>query len=134
MAVKKLIFIILLIIGIAFTFSCKKNTEQDIIGTWNRMILDSSISHIKEEVWEFTGSSIKITRTLTPPGSEPFVSDSGSYIVKAGITKKYIRTTGFQFAWYNNLDWSIERLKAGQLVIFSDRDHYFLYYEFVKKY
>jgi len=115
-------------------FSCKKNTEQDIKGSWSRMILDSSITHVMEEVWDFDGSKIRISQTSTVPGSTPHPTDSGTYVIKSGLNKRVLRTNGFVFAWFNNLDWRIERLKDGQMVLFSDRDNYFLYYEFVRKY
>jgi hypothetical protein len=114
-------------------FSCKKNTERDIVGKWERMIVENA--NPKEyEYWEFDGSKITITKQDTLYGSQPYVSDSGRYVIKSGLRKRVLRTVGFGNHWYNNLDWSIERLKDGQLVIFSDRDNYFLYLEFVRKY
>lgn len=129
MTVKKQILLMLIIIGTAMAFSCKKNTEQDIIGSWRRMIVEDAGAKYTED-WVFDDESIYITKTDDTGNS--YVTDSGKYVVRAGLTKKYIRTTGFGFQWFNNLDWSIERLKGGQLVLFSDRDNYFLYYEFVK--
>ncbi len=131
MKVKKQIFIILVFAWMTFVYSCKKETKHDIIGNWERMIVENSNTKEKE-FWKFDESTITITKQDTIPGSLPYVSDSGRYIVKSGLSKKYIRTNGFSFVWYNNLDWRIEKLKDGQLIIFSDRDNYFLYLEFVK--
>jgi hypothetical protein len=129
MTVKKQILIILLIIGTAFAFSCKKNTEHDIIGTWERVIVEDSHADYTED-WIIDSDHIYIVQTKNGISD---TTDQGTYIVKAGLTKKIIRTNGFGFVWFNNLDWKIEKLKGGQLIMFSDRDNYFLYYEFVKK-
>ena len=84
------------------------------------------------EDWIIDNDHIYIIQTNKDNGHSD-TTDQGTYIVKAGLTKKIIRTNGFRFAWFNNLDWKIEKLKGGQLIMFSDRDNYFLYYEFVKK-
>lgn len=130
MALNKRILILLLIAGAALAFSCKKNTEQDIKGTWQRMIVEDA-TPAYSEYWIFNGEQIEVIRTDS--SGYAWTVDKGNYIIKAGLSKKYVHTSGFGFAWWNNLDWSIEKLKGGQLILFSDRDNYFLYYEFVKK-
>jgi hypothetical protein len=127
------LLLLLVFTGTMVLFSCKKNTERDIVGKWERMIVETA--NPKEyEFWEFDGSKITITKQDTLYGSQPYVSDSGRYVIKSGLRKRVLRTVGFGNFWYNNLDWSIERLKDGQLVIFSDRDNNFFYLEFVRKY
>jgi len=133
MNIKPKLIITFSFIGILILFSCKKNTEQDIKGTWNRVIVENAESPYTEN-WVFDGQYIKITRLDSTPGSNSYTADSGKYVIRSGISNKYLRTSGFKFQWFNNLDWRIERLKAGQLVLFSDRDNYFLYYEFTKQY
>ena len=130
MNIKPKLIITFSFIGILILFSCKKNTEQDIKGTWNRVLVEVHDSTATEQ-WIFDGDYLKISKYQNDILNE---KDSGKYVIRSGISNKFLRTSGFKFQWYNNLDWRIERLKGGQLVLFSDRDNYFLYYEFTKQY
>ncbi len=51
---QKLVFLSVIIIGIVFTVSCKKNTQTYLTGKWDRVNVAALEDTVFFETWEFT--------------------------------------------------------------------------------
>lgn len=54
MKIQRLVFLFAIIIGIAFTVSCKKNTQDYLLGKWDRINVAAIEDTVFFETWEFT--------------------------------------------------------------------------------